>query len=59
MMTINVSLQRVKTLMKMTCLPSATNGPLSGAAAAGPGYRTSTAFWRTTRRLSPPAMTAL
>lgn len=31
---------RVKTQMKMTSLPSVTNGPLNGAVAVGPGSKT-------------------
>lgn len=33
---------RVKTQMKKTCLRSVTNGPSSGAAGGGPGWRTLT-----------------
>lgn len=36
---------RVKTQMKMTSLPSVTNGPLSGAVAVGPGSKTLIACW--------------
>lgn len=50
---------RVKTLMKKTFLLSATNGPLSGAAAVGPDYRTLTACWKTTERVSAPEMVCL
>lgn len=49
-----MSFSRVKTLMKKTCLLSATNGPLSGAAVAGPGYRTLTLYWGTIQRVNPP-----
>lgn len=50
---------RVKTLMKKTFLPSATNGPLSGVAVVGPDYRTSTVCWKTMRTVSPAGMACL
>lgn len=55
----NLSFTRAKTLMKKTCLLSATNGPLSGAAGVGPGYRTLTVCWETTERVSPPGTACL
>ena len=55
----HLSFHRVKTLMKKTCLLSVTNGPLSGAAGAGPGYRTLTVCWKITEKFSPPGTACL
>lgn len=49
-----LSFPRVKTLMKTTCLQSVINGPLSGAAGVGPGYRTSTLCFGSTERARFP-----